>query len=69
MESNARAEIRRLKQDRFPRWVIIDDADKPSADRRFWSGQDWVSELRAAMLFADKDAVVNELIAIHRNPS
>ncbi len=65
MDSKVKAEIRKLRQKWFPRWVIIDDGTKSSKERRFWNGQGWVEGLRGAMLFADKDAVLNELIAIH----
>ncbi len=66
MDSKVKAEIRKLKQKQFSRWVIIDDGTKSPKDRMFWNGTCWVGTLREAMLFADKDVTLNELIAIHR---
>lgn len=65
MESKVNAEIRRLRQDRFYRWVIIDDHTKPPRKRKFWNGERWVSGLRNAMLYAHKDVILDDLIAIH----
>ncbi len=39
MDSKVKAEIRKLRQKWFPRWVIIDDGTKSSKERRFWNGQ------------------------------
>ncbi len=64
MDSKVKAEIRKLRQKQFPRWVIIDDSTKSPNERKYWNGQGWAGTLRGAMLFADKDVVLDELITI-----
>ena len=61
MNSKVRPEARRVGSKQFPRWVIIDDATKVRSERRFWNGAKWVEGLRSAMLFAHKNAVLEEL--------
>jgi len=61
MTSKVRPEIRRVGSKQFPRWVIIDDGTKVPSERRLWNGTAWVEGLRNAMLFAHKNALLEEL--------
>ena len=41
--------------------MLIDDGTKAPSERRFWNGVEWVAGLRNALLFAHKNAVLEEL--------
>jgi len=62
MTPKVKPELLMVGSDQFPRCVILDGnaADLP----RFWTGNDWTTELRRAMLFADDVALKRELTAI-----
>ena len=44
-----------------PRFVIVREAPGPDNQREFWGGEKWVREFRAALLYAHKRFVREDL--------
>ncbi len=64
MTEKVKPEILMVRREPFPRCVIIDGIahDVP----KVWTGGGWANDLRKAMLFADEDSLLEQIMAIHR---
>jgi hypothetical protein len=45
----------------WPRFVIVRESSEPDNQREYWAGEKWVREVRAALLYADKKFVREDL--------
>lgn len=55
MISKRKAEITTVGSPEFPRYVIVEDADAPPEQRKYWAGHKWIKEARLALLYANRD--------------
>ena len=46
---------------KWPRFVIVRDSPEPDVHRQYWDGMKWVREFRAALLYAHKRFVREDL--------
>ena len=46
---------------KWPRFVIVRESPEPDNQREYWAGEKWVRELRAALLYAHRKFVREDL--------
>lgn len=62
--SKRKAEIIAVGTAEFPRYIIMEDADAPPEQRRYWAGQKWIKQARIALLYANRDLASHDLAAV-----
>jgi hypothetical protein len=64
MISKGKAEIITVGSPEFPRYIIVEDADAPPEQRRYWAGQKWITQAHLALLYANRDLAMHEATMI-----
>lgn len=49
---------------RFPRYIIVAESDSPPEQRWYWAGQTWIAHARRALLYADRNVALQDLVAV-----
>jgi hypothetical protein len=63
MISKRKSEIVIVGTAEFPRYIIAAGSDDPAEDRRYWAGQKWIAQAHLALLYANRDLAVHDLVA------